>query len=134
MEKSQTDRIYVFLSSGIGHNKNPGKKYYYDRSDKTFFNLKIENYAVKLWEKEEGKLSASAKNELQLKIQKVKTKNPDIIEIKHSSRNFDLFPVPKNEESEEFKQRAEIWRALFDEVDTFLNLNNISIEQARLIE
>ena len=134
MENKRVDRIYVFLSSGLGHNKNPNKKYYFDKSDKVFFNLKFEDKIFKVWEKENESLSVHSKIELLSKIEKLESKSGDILEIKKLEKNFDLFPVPKNEDSEEFKKRAEIWRALFDEVDTFLNLQNIKIEETRLIE
>lgn len=134
MESKRVDRIYVFLSSGLGHNKNLAKKYYYDKGDKVFFNLKLENNTFKVWEKENETLSVHSKIELESKIDKVTSKSPEILEIKKLDKTFDLFPVPKNEDSDEFKKRAEIWRALFDEVDSFLYLQKITIEETRLIE
>jgi hypothetical protein len=134
MDSIELDKIYVFLSAALGHNPNPNKKYYFDRSDKVFFNLKKENYVLKIWEKEGSPLSESAKNLLNIKIQKINAKSPDIFEIDFLDKTFELFPVPKNEESEEFKKRMEIWKKLFEEVDTFLNLKRINVEETRLIE
>ena len=134
MENKRIDRIYVFLSSALGHNKNPSKKYYFDKNNKVFFNLKHENGLFKIWGKENESISVHSEIELKSKIEKLETNSKDIIEIEKLNKNFDLFPVPKNEESEEFKKRAESWRALFDEVDLFLNNQNIKIEETRLIE
>ncbi len=134
MESTRVDRIYVFLSSGLGHNNNPNKKYYFDRRDKVFFNLKKENYVLKIWEKKDSPLAEASKNELILKIKKINGKSPDILEINRLEKTFDLFPVPKNEDSPEFKKRIEVWKSLFEEVDKYLNLQRINIEEARLIE
>ncbi len=134
VDSQQLDKIYVFLSAALGHNPFPNKKYYFDRSDNVFFNLKKENYVLKIFEKENSPLSESAKNLLNTKIQKITAKSPDIIEIDRLDKKFELFPVPKNEESEEFKKKMEIWKKLFEEVDTFLNLKGIYVEDAKLIE
>ncbi len=134
MENVKIDKIYVFLSSGIGYNINPIKKYYFDKSDKTFFNAKFENDKFCVWEKPNHIISEESKTQLLSKIQKLSSKSTDILEIKKLPIFFDLFPVPKDEESEEFKKRAEIWRALFEEVDTFLIKQKIIIEETSLIE
>ncbi len=133
-ESNQIDKIYVFLSSALGYNTNTAKKYFFDRKNKVFFNLKFDGKTYTHWEKTPHTISAHAKTEIQEKIKQIEVLNENIFEIKKLDKSFDLFPVPKNEESEEFKKRAEVWRALFDEVDLFLKTEKINIEETRLIE
>lgn len=131
MTDLRQDRIYSWLGSAIGHKKDDRLKFFFDSSDKSFFNLSETSGQLVVWDKKH--YTDLSKSRLIKKIKKVEENHPTIIEISRSTKIFDrLFDGSKDKL--DLEKKEDQWKELFSEIQSFLTDNKIQIKECELIE
>jgi hypothetical protein len=133
METYQLDRILGWLSSAIGFNENPEKKYFYEKSERLFFNLGFKNNKYFEWTNQIP-LSTTDSAIIQNKIRQLSHDNNDFLEICRSDKQFNVLPINQARTKEEYKMKENNWNLLYIEVEAFLKEHYIDIHATRLIE
>jgi hypothetical protein len=128
------DRILVFISAAQFINDRADRKYYFDKDDKVFFNLYVENNEYKIFYTTPANLTKEREENLRSKIRKVRTNSPSIVEVQKMSLELPYSPGTTAKNEEEFKLRWEMERQIAQFAFDFLKDNNIDLETADVIE
>lgn len=131
METWKLGRIYTWLGAALAHNTIPNRRFFYDSTDKIFFDFIEIDGQYKLLD---GKYYSYEVEELIiLKIVRIIENDPAIIEIKKSNRIYpNLFS--QSSDSEDCKKKEKEWIELSQEVEMLLKSNSIIIEDTKLLE
>lgn len=133
MESYKIDRTYTWVMSAIGHSKDIEKRYYYDPERKLFFNIGCTNGIYHLCTYQPP-ISVFDSQFILSQIDLLREKASNLIEVPKSNRKYHLFKIEAKETEEEFQNRENDWKRLFEEAEVFLRRNNIKISETRLIE
>ena len=133
METYQLDRILGWLSSAIGFNKNPERKYFYDKKEKLFFNLGLKTGKYFEWTNQIP-LSTTDSDIIQSKIKQLSHDRNNFLEICRSDKEFNVLPIGQAKSIKEYSDKEKNWNLLMAEVETFLKEHNIDVHATRPIE
>jgi len=133
MGSYKLDRIFTWLSSALGYNHKVEKKYLYDRKEKLFFNLGFKEGQYFSWTNQIP-LSINNRRIVESKMSSLISGDADIIDIIPTSTKFQNLYQEKPKSSEEFEELVKKEKELHQEVQSFLQRNNINVHEAILIE
>jgi predicted CoA-binding protein len=125
----------VFICGGLGlYSEITQTKYFFDKTDKVFFYLLHDNGEYSIHPNKPRLLTDSLRKELTSKIDKVKEKSIDIVEISRLNELLGNIIRNPSKDSKEYNQRFQEAQKFAMEAQNFLDKHNIDITQTKFIE
>nr|WP_294926632.1 hypothetical protein [uncultured Flavobacterium sp.] len=133
MENWKVDRIYVMLSSALNFNSDHKIKFFFDRKDNLFFQLYKEEDDFQVISRD-NLLSQGEREILLKKIDRLKSEDFEIIEIRKLPKTFHIDRSKPAKNQQEYDEREKLYHSLGLSIKIFLDQNNIYINKCDLIE
>jgi hypothetical protein len=133
METYKLDRIYSWLSLALGYNNKADKKYFYDEEEKLFFNLGFKEGQYFVWTNQIP-LSNTNRRIVESKMPNIISGDKEIIEIIATSDKFRNMFQERPKSAEDFEELIKKEKELYQEIESFLQRNNINVHDTTLIE